>query len=208
MATTADDIVAVGGTLEPNSVLAAYRRGVFPWPCEGLPLLWFCPRQRAVLDFARLHIGRSLKRARRQSSLRFTIDAAFGQVIRACAAAPRGDQEGTWITPEVIACYEQLHRLGHAHSAEAWLGDELVGGIYGIDAGGAFSGESMFHRQPNASKLALLHLVEHLASSGADWIDVQVMTPHVERLGARLIPRRMFLARLAEALRDGALLFA
>ncbi len=208
MATTTDDIVAVGGTLEPRAVLEAYRRGVFPWPCEGLPLLWFCPRQRAVLDFARLHIGRSLGRARRQSGLQFTIDAAFGQVIRACATAPRADQEGTWITPEVIACYEELHRLGHAHSAEAWQGDELVGGIYGIDAGGAFSGESMFHRRANASKLALLHLVEHLATNGADWIDVQVMTPHVERLGARLIPRRMFLARLGEALRGGSRLFA
>ena len=207
MVTTADDIVSVGGKLEPETVLAAYRRGVFPWPTEGLPLLWFCPRQRAVLDFARLRLGRSLTRARRQSNLIFTIDAAFDNVIRACATSNRAEQDGTWITEEVIDCYQRLHRLGHAHSVEAWQGETLVGGIYGVDAGSAFSAESMFHLEANASKLALLHLVEHLAGRGLDWLDVQVMSPHVERLGARLIPRRMFLARLAEALRPGLRLF-
>lgn len=196
MSTSADDIVAIGGRLTADALVTAYRRGVFPWPSEGLPLLWFCPRRRAVLDFDALHVGRSLARARRRSDLRFTIDAAFERVIRRCAEVPRADQDGTWITPEVIRAYTELHRRGGAHSVEAWRGDRLVGGVYGVDAGGAFSAESMFHEEPNASKLALLHLIDHLRSRGLGWLDIQVMTPHMERMGAREIPRREFLARL------------
>lgn len=192
-----DDIVAVGADLEPSTLLGAYRRGIFPWPVEGLPMLWFCPRERAVLDFARLHVPRSLARARRQTTLRFSIDSDFPAVIAACAATPRPVQDGTWITPDIIAAYTRLHRLGAAHSIEAWRGERLVAGLYGVEVDGVFAAESMFYREPNASKLVLLHLVEHLRAGGLDWIDVQVMTPHMARLGARTMTRGAFLRLLA-----------
>lgn len=203
MSSQADDIVAVGGSLDPGTLLRAYRRGVFPWPTEGLPLLWFCPRERAVLDFAGIHLSRSLVRARRRSTLRFTIDRDFPAVIRACAAAPRPGQDGTWITPAMERAYLRLHGLGFAHSVEAWEDGELVGGVYGVDADGAFSAESMFHERPWASKLALLHLVDHLRERGLDWIDIQVMTPHMERMGAQLVARPAFLLRLERTRRLG-----
>jgi leucyl/phenylalanyl-tRNA---protein transferase len=208
MSITPDDIVAVGTDLQPARLLAAYRNGIFPWPVEGLPLLWFCPRERAILRFEELHVGRSLARARRRSTLRFSIDTAFVDVIRACAETPRPDQDTTWISADIIAAYTRLHRLGFAHSVEAWRDDTLVGGVYGVDANGAFAAESMFHRESNASKLALLHLVDHLRARGLDWIDVQVMTPHLERLGARAIARDAFLALLARTQARRVRLFA
>jgi len=204
---SADGIVAVGGDLHPDTLLLAYRQGIFPWPVEGLPLLWFCPAERAILEFDRLHIPRSLARARRQTSLRFTIDAAFPAVIRACAQTPRPEQEGTWITLQIIAAYSLLHRLGVAHSVEAWNGQQLVGGIYGVAVDGAFAAESMFYRQPNASKLALLHLIEHLRSRGLDWLDTQMLTPHIVRLGARTISRAAFLDKLERTRARGIELF-
>lgn len=207
MSTELDDIVAVGGNLRAETLLAAYRRGVFPWPGEGLPLLWYCPRERAVLELSDLHIGRNLARARRKSGLEFTIDRAFGSVIRACAEIPRADQEGTWITEEMLGAYENMHRLGHAHSVEAWRDGALVGGLYGIDPGGAFCGESMFHIEPDASHLALLHLLDHVSGRGLDWIDIQVMTPHMERMGAQEVPRDQFLNRLDETLAKKLVLF-
>lgn len=202
-----DDIVAVGGDLEPATLLRAYRHGIFPWPVEGLPLLWFCPGERAILEFAHLHLGRSLARARRRSPLRFTVDAAFSAVIRGCAETPRPRQDGTWITAEMLAAYTRLHRLGIAHSVEAWRDEALVGGVYGLAVDGAFVAESMFHREANASKLVLLHLVGHLSARGLDWMDVQVMTPHLERLGARPVPRETFLDRLAHTRARGLDLF-
>lgn len=208
MSTDLDDIVAVGGILEAEPLLASYRRGVFPWPGDGFPLLWYCPRARAVLEFENLHIGRSLARARRRTEFVFTIDRAFAAVIETCAAIPRADQDGTWITDEMISAYLEMHRLGHAHSVEAWRGDELVGGLYGIDPGGIFCGESMFHHEPYASHLALLHLVEHLQARGLGWMDIQVMTPHMEHLGAREIGREEFLERLGVELDHGRELFS
>ena len=202
-----DDIVGVGGQLDPETLVRAYRRGIFPWPVDGLPLLWFCPRERAILEFARLHIGRSLARARRRSTLRFTVDAAFGDVIAACADTPRPGQDGTWITDEIRTAYTRLHALGIAHSVEAWRGRSLVAGIYGVAVDGAFAAESMFHHEPNASKLALLHLVDHLTSAGLDWLDIQVMTPHLERLGAHVIPRGQFLGRLTRTRARSLVLF-
>jgi len=196
--TTEEGILALGGDLEPESLILAYSQGIFPWPIEGYPLTWFCPPRRAILEFDRLHIPRSLAKAIRQTQFRFTLDHAFDQVIRACAATPRPGQPGTWITAEMIEAYCELHRLGHAHSAEVWEGSELVGGVYGVDASGVFAGESMFHQRPNASKFALLHLIEHLAAQGASWIDIQTVTPHMEALGAREIPRRKFLRLLSE----------
>lgn len=201
-------VVAVGGDLEPESLQLAYRQGIFPWPVEGLPLLWFCPAERGILEYKDLHLSRSLVYARRRATVRCTIDAAFGQVIRCCAAVPRAGQDGTWITPEIIAAYTRLHELGIAHSVEAWEGARLVGGVYGVDVDGAFAAESMFHLQPNASKFALCHLVEHLHSRGLDWLDIQVLTPHLARMGAKAIARSAFLAKLARTRARGRVLFS
>jgi len=205
--TTPEGIVAVGGNLEPQNLLQAYRAGIFPWPMEGWPLAWFCPPERAVLDFAHLHIPRRLARESRRAPFSFSIDGNFRGVIEACAGVTRAGEAGTWITPQVVRAYTELHRLGHAHSVEACEGGRLVGGLYGVDADGAFAGESMFYLRPNASKLALLHLVEHLRRRGLDWIDIQVMTPHMDALGARLISRDEFLARLAATRARGLRLF-
>ena len=206
MAIRQDDVVAVGGELDPDTLLLAYRQGVFPWPVEGLPLLWFCPRERAILEADALHVSRRLARERRRTTLRFTIDTAFPEVISACAA-PRPPDYATWITADVVSAYTRLHRLGIAHSVEAWRGDALAGGVYGVDVDGAFAAESMFRREPNASKLALLHLVDHVSARGLDWIDVQVMSPHLERFGARPIPRAAFLDRLEQTRAKGLRLF-
>jgi leucyl/phenylalanyl-tRNA--protein transferase len=203
----ADGLVAIGGDLHPQTLLLAYRSGIFPWPSPGLPLLWFSPAERAVLDFGDLHVSRSLSAARRRTELRLTFDAAFAQVIHFCAASPRPGQEGTWITPAMEEAYVRLHRIGVAHSVEAWNGKRLVGGVYGVDVDGAFAAESMFYKEPNASKLALLHLIEHLRSRGLDWLDIQVLTPHLARLGARTIPRSEFLTRLQATRGRGLRLF-
>jgi leucyl/phenylalanyl-tRNA---protein transferase len=191
-----EGIVAVGGDLEIETLVAAYRQGIFPWPVEGLPLLWFSPPERGVLEFADLHISRSLARARRQTKLRFTLDRAFGAVIASCATTARPGERGTWITPDIRQAYTRLHQVGIAHSVEAWDGKQLVGGVYGVCVDGAFAAESMFHRQDNASKLALLELIEHLARTGLDWLDIQVVTPHLARLGAKAIDREIFLHKL------------
>ncbi len=203
----ADGIVGVGGSLDWHNRVAAYRRGIFTWPLEGWPLPWFCPRRRGILVFSEMHVPRSLAKARRRGEFRLTIDAAFRDVIEGCSELPRPGQRGTWITAEMIDAYDELHRRGHAHSVEAWIGDELAGGLYGVDAGGAFCGESMFFLAPNASKVALLHLVDHLEARGADWIDIQMLTPHMEALGARTETRDAFLRRLAATQARGLTLF-
>ncbi len=202
-----EGIVAIGGDLHPESLLAAYRNGIFPWPVEKLPLLWFSPAERGVLEFADLHVPRSLARIRRKTALRFTIDRAFAQVIRACADAPRPRQCGTWITPAVVVAYVRLHRLGVAHSVEAWDGDGLVGGVYGVNVDGAFAAESMYYEQSNASKLALLHLIDYLRAKGLDWIDIQTLTSHMARLGGKLISRDEFLEKLQLTRTRGLSLF-
>ena len=201
------DIVAIGADYRPETLIDAYRHGIFPWPTDEMPLPWFCPEDRAILFFDRIHISRSLDRARGHTTWTFSIDRAFDEVIAACARAERPGQEGTWIFPEVIAAYSELHRRGVAHSAEIWEGEELIGGIYGVDSGGAFSGESMFHRRPNASKVVLLHLVEHLAARGLEWMDIQVLTPHMEALGATTVARDEFLDRLRAAQKAQRVLF-
>ena len=194
------DIIAIGEDLSPETLRDAYRHGIFPWPHDELPLPWFSPRRRAVIFFDELHVGRSLRRSLKRSGYRFTIDSAFEAVIRACATVPREDQ-GTWIGPDIIRAYSRLHREGIAHSAEVWDGDELVGGLYGVDAGGVFTGESMFHLRNDASKVALLRLMDHLRARGATWLDCQIMTPHMRALGAREIPRAQFLDLLGESQR-------
>ena len=204
---TPDGIVAVGGRPEPELLEEAYARGIFPWPVDGYPLLWFSPPERGVLFFEELHVPRSLARARRRTSLTCTLDRAFDRVIRACADVERAHESGTWIKSWMIRGYCEFHRRGRAHSVEAWEEGELVGGLYGVDAGGAFAGESMFHLRPNASKLALLFLIDQLRARGLDWLDIQVMTPHMEALGARLIPREEFLQLLARTRARGLKLF-
>lgn len=203
-------VLAFDVPLTVANLRAAYARGIFPWPGEPTDSVpWVSPDPRAVLEFERLHVPRSLRQARRRAEgrWRFTIDAAFDAVIRACAAAPRPEQSGTWIHPPVIAAYCALHAAGHAHSVEVWEGGQLVGGLYGVDLGGVFGGESMFHLRPNASKLALLHVVDHLAARGATWIDIQQLTPHLAALGAREIRRPEFLRRLRAAQEVGLRLF-
>ncbi len=191
-------LVAVGGDLRPQRLLDAYRRGIFPWYAEGLPILWHSPDPRFVLEPAALRVNRSLRKAIRRRPYRLSMDTAFDRVIRQCAAVPRPDQDGTWITRDMLAAYEQLHALGHAHSVEAWAGDELVGGVYGVAVGAVFCGESMFALAPDASKIAFVQLVRQLERWGFALIDCQVFTEHLERFGAVEWDRARFLTTLRE----------
>jgi leucyl/phenylalanyl-tRNA--protein transferase len=203
-------LVALDYNLSPERLISAYRHGIFPWPDSSpfSPIPWVCPPKRAILEFDALHVPRNLRKSQRAlASLKFTIDQAFESVISACAAAHRPGQRGTWITPAMIAAYVELHRRGQAHSVEAWNENELVGGLYGVTAGGVFTGESMFHRIGDVSKLCVLHLVEHLRARGATWLDVQQLTRHFALLGAREIPRAEFLEKLAAARRAALKLF-
>lgn len=204
----ARDIIGFGGDLSLENLTDAYRKGIFPWHIDGMPLPWFCPERRAVLEFSELRVPRSLAKERRKGKFTFTIDKAFDRVIVKCSQTKRPGQHGTWITPEFIGAYKALRRAGIAHSVEAWDADgNLAGGLYGVDAGGAFCGESMFYVEPNASKLALLYLIDHLHERGSTWLDAQVMTPHMEALGAKEIGRRDFLNKLKEAQRRNLTLF-
>jgi leucyl/phenylalanyl-tRNA--protein transferase len=203
-----EGIVAIGGDLNTETLLRAYSQGIFPWPIEeGKPIIWASPAMRGIIEFEELHIPRSLRKEREKTRLTFTIDKDFPSIIHHCARTARPDQPGTWITSAMENAYNRLHELGYTHSVEVWDGDELVGGLYGIDEGGVFAGESMFHRRPNASKFALLHLIDHLKSRGAEWIDIQVLTPHMQILGAKEIPRDEFLQKLAAARARGLELF-
>jgi leucyl/phenylalanyl-tRNA--protein transferase len=191
-----DGILAIGGDLSPDRLLRAYCEGIFPWFNEGSPILWWSPDPRLVLFPEELHVSSSLARTLRRGRYRVTADVAFGRVIRACSRADRPGQDGTWITAEMIAAYEELHRLGYAHSFEAWSGEALAGGLYGVGIGGAFFGESMFSELADASKVAFVRAVEFLRRGGIELIDCQVRTDHLIRLGAREIPRVEFLDRL------------
>lgn len=202
------DIIGFGWELSIENLKTAYRKGIFPWPIDGLPLPWFCPQRRAILEFADLRVPRSLAKEQRKRRFTFTIDKDFRGVIESCAAMKRPDQPGTWITPEFTERYTELFLLGMAHSVEAWDNQgELAGGLYGVDAGGVFVGESMFYKQPNASKLALLFLIDHLRKRGSTWLDNQVMTPHFAALGAKEIERIDFLKKLSETQELGLTLF-
>jgi leucyl/phenylalanyl-tRNA--protein transferase len=194
-------VVAVGGDLSVERLLLGYRTGIFPWYSAGLPIYWHSPDPRFVLPCADLRVGRSLRKVIRRHPYELRLDTAFGQVIRRCAEVPRPGQDGTWITEEMIAAYESLHALGHAHCVEAWSDGELVGGAYGICVGGVFCGESMFALAPDASKVAFVALVRQLELWGVDVIDCQVHTEHLERFGAVHWSRSRFLEELAR-LRD------
>jgi leucyl/phenylalanyl-tRNA--protein transferase len=196
-----DGLLAIGGDLSPERLLTAYGEGIFPWFDERSPMLWWSPDPRLVLEPADLHVSRSLQRTLRRGGYRVTADAAFERVIRRCAERPRPGQRGTWITGEMADAYVRLHQLGFAHSFETWEGEALAGGLYGISLGAAFFGESMFADRPDASKVALVRAVEWLSRGGVSLLDCQVRTEHLVSLGARELPRRVFLERLREALK-------
>lgn len=196
-----DGLLAVGGDLSRDRLVLAYSNGIFPWFSEGDPILWWSPPVRPVLDPAQLHVGRSLAKTLKKKPYRITFDTAFAQVIDACARAPRPGQHGTWITRAMRKAYKELHEAGIAHSAEAWDGDQLVGGLYGIALGGAFFGESMFARAPDASKIAFVVLCRHLAKWGFGLIDSQVTNEHTARFGTVEIPRSEFLQRVRDELK-------
>ena len=196
-----DGLLAVGGDLTPEWLLAAYRRGIFPWFSDDQPILWWSPSPRCIVRPESTRFGRSLRKVIRQERFRVTFDRAFAEVLDGCAA-PRALESGTWITSEIREAYLEMHRLGHAHSVEAWQDDLLVGGLYGIAIGRVFFGESMFHRATDASKVAFAHLVRQLDEWGCRLIDCQVNNPHLQSLGAVEVPRRDFetlLAREIEA---------
>ena len=194
-----EGLLAVGGDLAPQRLLLAYASGIFPWYAEGQPILWHSPDPRAVVVPSALHVSRSLDKTLRRRKFEVRLDTAFADVIRACAEVPRRGEEGTWITNDMIRAYERLHESGYAHSAEAWEGDRLVGGVYGISLGGAFFGESMFTRRSDASKVAFTVLMRQLERWHFDFLDCQMRTPHLERMGAVLWPRKAFLAALARS---------
>jgi leucyl/phenylalanyl-tRNA--protein transferase len=189
-------LLAAGGDLSAERLLAAYRQGIFPWYGTGQPILWWSPDPRMVLFVDEFVVPRSLRKVVSQRRFDIRVDSAFGRVIEACAE-PRTHDGGTWITPAMVDAYSGLHRLGHAHSVEAWLGDALVGGLYGVAIGRMFFGESMFTRAPNASKVALVHLIDLLNQRAMPMIDCQQQTEHLARFGARLIPRRKFAEEVA-----------
>jgi leucyl/phenylalanyl-tRNA---protein transferase len=234
-------LVAMGGDLSPERLLEAYRRGIFPWYDENLPICWWSPDPRAIFELDGFHVSRRLRRTCRSGKFQITFDRAFSQVIHGCADRP---DQGTWITSEMIDAYEALHRLGYGHSVEVWAASKdegggmseasrgasapgslrtsarhphplspsssfiphpssltLVGGVYGVAVGGLFAGESMFSRERDASKVALVHLVERLCERGFQLFDIQFLNDHTARLGAVEIPRREYLARLRTALR-------
>jgi leucyl/phenylalanyl-tRNA--protein transferase len=196
--THSDGILAFGGDLKPQRLVNAYARGIFPWYSEGLPILWHCPDPRFVLDPPDLHVPKSLEKNLKRGLYTVKLDTAFEAVIDGCAKSKRPGQRGTWITRDMRAAYVQLHRLGLAHSAEAWDGDTLVGGLYGVSIGDVYYGESMFARSPDASKIAFVTLVRQLTAWGIGLIDCQQETEHLARFGAVSWPRAKFVKRVAE----------
>lgn len=192
-------LLAMGGDLDPETLLLAYRSGIFPWPAsERSPILWFSPPQRAVLMLDEFKVPRSTSRALRRCEFRAEFNSNFGSVIEQCAKGRRQDR-GTWITGEIISAYKRLHHLGYAYSVAVYEGNDLVGGLYGVVIGKMITGESMFFLRPNASKFALISLVERLNKSGVKWIDCQQDTPLLRSFGARLIERNRFVIMTTEA---------
>lgn len=197
---TPEGLLAIGGDLQTERLLEAYRHGIFPWYNEGQPILWWSPDPRTVLFPDRLHVSRSLKRSLRPGRFLVTFDRSFDRVVRHCAGPrPQHPEGGTWITPAMIEAYVALHEEGYAHSVETWQGDQLVGGLYGVAIGSAFFAESMFTKVDDASKVALVSLVRQLRAWSFRIIDCQQSSPHVLRLGAEDIPRREYIEHLSKA---------
>lgn len=188
-----EGLIAVGGDLSEPRLLEAYSSGIFPWYSEGYPPLWWCPNPRTVLPLDDLHISRSMKRCLRKRDFEITWNRAFDRVVQECAS---NRVEGTWVLPEMISAYCGLHTSGRAYSIEVWRGQELVGGLYGVQRGGLFAAESMFHRATDMSKVALLFAASNLRRAGIQLFDVQFLTPHLATLGAKEIPRSQYLDTL------------
>ncbi len=193
-----DDIIAIGGHLDAENLKKSYAMGIFPWPHEGYPLLWFCPDKRGVLDFKDLHIPRSLEKwiKKNQSEIEITINKKFNDVMKECQKQKRKGQKGSWINKEMITAYSELQKKGGALSLECWIGDELISGIYGVMSKKYFSCESMFFKKPNASKYAFIQLVEYLKKQNMNWMDLQMVTDVSESFGAKYISRKKFLDRI------------
>jgi leucyl/phenylalanyl-tRNA---protein transferase len=196
-----EGLIGFGGLLSVEWLVDAYCHGIFPWPITDFeaPLAWWSPDPRAVIEFDRFHVSRRLRRTCRGSKFEVTRDRDFGGVIRGCAMTPSRINQ-TWLTPEMIDAYIELHRLGYAHSVEVWHQGELAGGVYGVAIGGLFAAESKFFRVRDASKVALVHLIEHLNQCGYKLLDIQQVTPHTARLGAVGISRVEFLTRLGQVI--------
>lgn len=197
---TEEGIVAAGGNLSPGMLLSAYAQGIFPWYSEYEPILWWSPHPRFVLFPEELHISKSMRRTLNKEVFTCTFDTGFDEVIRSCREIERPGQPGTWITEDMVEAYRELHRLGYAHSAEAWHEEKLAGGLYGVSLGRCFFGESMFSNMADSSKAALIFLTRRVKELDFHFIDCQVYTPHLTTLGAREIPRREFIKRLQDAL--------
>ncbi len=197
-----DGLLAIGGGLEPARVLLAYARGIFPWSSPDEPRMWFCPAPRMVLQLpGDLHVPRSLRKRERRVAPRITLDRDFPAVLAACATHPRPGQDRTWLTPEIVSVFTTLHALGMAHSVEVWDGEALVGGLYGLAIGAVFFGESMFSREPGASKLGFVALTEQLIRWQFELVDCQVATEHLRGLGGRELAQEPFLAALERGVR-------
>jgi leucyl/phenylalanyl-tRNA--protein transferase len=195
-----DGLLALGGDLRPERLLLGYTQGIFPWYAENLPILWHSPDPRMVMTTEDLAVQRSLRKAIRKRPYELRMDTAFARVLEGCASVPRPGQNGTWLIPEMVDAYTRLHELGFAHSIEAWQGETLAGGLYGVSLGGAFFGESMFARAPDASKIAFVAAVRQLDAWGIRLIDCQVHTEHLERFGAYEVSRLHYLEMLRVAL--------
>lgn len=196
-------LLCFGGDLEVESLILAYRSGVFPWPINRKILTWFAPPQRTVLFLSELRVGRSLRKARARGEFVFAINQNPRAVVEGCASAFRPGQDGTWVTPEVQEAYLKLNSAGYMMTFEAYRDDRLVGGLYGVLIDRMFAGESMFHREPDASKLTFLFLCDYLKERGISWIDCQMLTPLFASFGAKEIPRAEFMQLLAASLDDG-----
>ncbi len=199
-----DGLLAIGGDLSEERLIMAYQMGIFPWYSEGDPVLWWSPDPRLILLPEEFHVSRSLKKVIAQKQFQITFDTAFQNVVTGCSGR-RPKSRGTWIVPEMAAAYQRLHESGIAHSVEAWQGETLVGGLYGVSLGGSFFGESMFSHVPNASKVAMWALVSHVKKKGFDLVDCQVTSEHLLRLGAKELPRKTFLAMLKRAMQKPTL---
>ncbi|MFM7095782.1 MAG: leucyl/phenylalanyl-tRNA--protein transferase [Gemmataceae bacterium] len=193
-----DGLLAIGGDLEPETLLCAYKNGIFPWFDSDTPILWWCPDPRAILEFNNLYVSKRLARTLRGDKFQVTFNQDFDAVVKGCAYRP---EEGTWITPEVAKAYGKFHQLGHAHSVEVWQNGSLVGGLYGVAIGGLFAGESMFSTVSDASKIALVALVDRLKHKGFQLFDLQIINDHTSMMGATEIPRDSYLARIKTAVK-------
>lgn len=202
---TPEGVLGYSYTLSSAMLYAAYSTGIFPWPScddphrpsvEDIPILWFCPWERGILNFADLHISKSLQKFIKKNPYRVTLNENFSEVILACSKAPREGQGGTWITKPLIETYKQFHQLGFAHSIEVWESEKLVGGLYGVFVKNVFSGESMFHLRDNASKIALIFLIRKLQELGLEWMDIQMVTPVTKSFGGKLVTQSEYLQML------------